>query len=55
MTTDELKNRLYELWVEYNDQRRIRKQLEKDIHALDEIMERNFSAYWNSIDKCYEQ
>lgn len=52
MTTDELRKRLRELQVEYPHQR---KQLERDIKALDEIMERNFTAYWNLTDECYEQ
>lgn len=55
MTVDELRARLYELRIEYYDQRKIRKQLEKDINSLDEIMERNFDAHWNLIDDCYVQ
>lgn len=55
MTVDELRVRLYELWIEHYDQRKIRKQLEKDINLLDGIMERNFDAHWNLIDNCYVQ
>lgn len=56
MTVDELRVRLVQLGLEYGvHNHRVLKQLGKDIAALDEIMERNFSAYWNADEMCYEQ
>ena len=55
MTIDEIRIRLTTLKLEFMHSRKIVKQLDKDIAGLDEIMERNFSAYWNYDEQCYEQ
>jgi L-lactate utilization protein LutB len=52
---DELRNRLCGLIDDFSDQRRIRKQLQRDVLLLDSIMSRDFNATWNEKEKCYEQ
>ena len=55
MTVDETRIRLEELRIEYFTNHRLHKQLKKDIETLDELMARNFDAYWNMAEQCYEQ
>ena len=55
MNVDELRIRLRELVDEYSRSRRLRKQLQKDILALDDIMKRNFDADWNVDEQNYTQ
>ena len=55
MRVDELRMRMRELMSEFSQSRKIRRQLEEDILALDDIMSRNFDAVWNLDKQCYEQ
>ena len=55
MTVDELRMRMRELMSEFAHSRKIRRQLERDMLTLDDIMDRNFNAAWNLDEQCYEQ
>lgn len=55
MTIDEVRIRLNELFFEFQHNKKIQKQLKKDIIELDTIMERNFDAYWNNTEQNYTQ
>jgi len=55
MSIDELRIWLVELMFEFQHNKKIQKQLKKDIIELDAIMERNFDAYWDNTEQNYTQ